>query len=174
MTTHFPFQEHLKDLSSVNYIWKKGGAYSLLRFPDLWRISLHPAEGQTPEEALIDKSIQAQAREVFPNAEDLDIVEKRIYRNHRRVATQYCKRGLCIAGDAAHLNSPKGGMEMNGGIYDARCLADLLIDVANGADPSHLDTYQARRRPIARDDIVAQADKNGARMNTTDEAERVP
>ena len=64
-------------------------------------------------------------------------------------------------------------MEMHGGIYDARCFADLLIDVANGADPSRLDTYQACRRPIARHGIVAQADKNRASMSTTDEAERV-
>ena len=173
VTTHFPFQEHLKDLSGVNYIWKKRDSYSLLRLPDLWRISLHPAAGQTLEEALTDKSIQAQTREVLPNAEDLDIVEKRIYRVHRRVATHYRKRRMFIASDAAHLNSPKGGMGMNGGIHDAWCLADLLIDVANGADPSRLDTYQVRRRPIARDDIVAQADKNRGRMNTTDETERV-
>jgi 3-(3-hydroxy-phenyl)propionate hydroxylase len=79
---------------------------------------------------------------------------------------------MFIAGDAAHLNSPKGGMGMNGGIHDAWCLADLLIEVANGGDPARLDAYEARRRPIARDDIVAQADKNRARMNTTDETER--
>jgi 2-polyprenyl-6-methoxyphenol hydroxylase-like FAD-dependent oxidoreductase len=61
---------------------------------------------------------------------------------------------------------------MNGGIHDVWCLADLLTDVANGGDPKILDTYEARRRPIARDDIVAQADSNRARMNTTNEAER--
>ena len=40
---------------------------------------------------------------------------------------------MSIAGDAVHLNSPKRGMGMNGGIHDAWCLADLLIDVANSA-----------------------------------------
>jgi len=172
VTTHFSFEEHLSRLSGVNYIWKPGGTYSLLRLPDLWRISLHPSDGQTPEEALEDASIRAQTREVLPQAGDIDIVEKRIYRIHRRVATRYRKGRMFIAGDAAHLNSPKGGMGMNGGIHDAWCLADLLIEVANGGDPTRLETYEARRRPIARDDIVAQADKNRARMNTTNEAER--
>ena len=172
VTTHFPFEDHLSGLSGVNYIWKPGGTYSLLRLPDLWRISLHPAEGQTPEEALEDEAIREQTREVLPQADDIDIVEKRIYRIHRRVATRYRKDRMFIAGDAAHLNSPKGGMGMNGGIHDAWCLADLLIEVANGRDPARLDVYEARRRPIARDDIVAQADKNRARMNTTDEVER--
>jgi hypothetical protein len=44
--------------------------------------------------------------------------------------------------------------------------------VANGGDPARLDVYEARRRPIARDDIVAQADANRARMNSRYEAER--
>lgn len=172
VTTHFPFEQHLSGLSGVNYIWKPGGTYSLLRLPELWRISLHPREGQSAEEALEDSSIHAQTREVLPQAGEIDIVEKRIYRIHRRVATRYRRGRMFIAGDAAHLNSPKGGMGMNGGIHDAWCLADLLIEVAGGGDPARLDRYEARRRPIARDDIVAQADANRARMNTRDDAER--
>ena len=172
VTTHFPFEDHLKELSGVNYIWKPGGTYSLLRLPDLWRISLHPTEGQTPEMALEDSAIRAQAREFIPQAGDIEIVEKRIYRVHRRVATHYRRNRMFIAGDAAHLNSPKGGMGMNGGIHDAWCLADLLMEVANGGDPDRLDKYEARRRPIACDDIVAQADKNRARMSVKNEAKR--
>ena len=172
VTTHFSFEDHLDGLSGVNYIWKPGGTYSLLRLPELWRISLHPSEGQTPKMALEDSAIRAQTREVLPLAGDIEIVEKRIYRVHRRVATHYRKNRIFIAGDAAHLNSPKGGMGMNGGIHDAWCLADLLIEVANGGDPQGLDKYEARRRPIARDDIVAQADKNRARMSAKNEAKR--
>lgn len=173
VTTHFPFEKHLDGLSGVNYIWKPGGTYSLLRLPDLWRISLHPEPGQTPEEALEDASIRKQTRDVVPQAGDIDIVEKRIYRVHRRVASHYRKGRLFIAGDAAHLNSPKGGMGMNGGIHDAWCLADKLIEVANGADATILDSYERQRRPVARDDIVAQADENRARMNATDPAFRL-
>lgn len=172
VTTHFPFEDHLKELSGVNYIWKPGGTYSLLRLPDLWRISLHPTEGQTPEMALEDSAIRMQTREFIPQAGDIEIVEKRIYRVHRRVATHYRRNRMFIAGDAAHLNSPKGGMGMNGGIHDAWCLADLLMEVANGGDPDRLDKYEARRRPIACDDIVAQADKNRARMSVKNEAKR--
>jgi len=73
---------------------------------------------------------------------------------------------MFIAGDAAHLNSPKGGMGMNGGLHDAINLADTLIEVANGASPNLLDRYERQRRPIAYDDIVAQADANRTRMNT--------
>ena len=172
VTTHFPFEEHLEGLSGVNYIWKPGGTFSLLRLPDLWRISLHPQQGQSPEDALEDDAIRAQVQSVVPAARDIDIVEKRIYRVHRRVATTYRKGRMFLAGDAAHLNSPKGGMGMNGGIHDAWALADALIAVAGGADAAVLDRYERQRRAVARDDIVAQADRNRARMNTTDPAER--
>lgn len=172
VTTHFPFEAHLEGLSGVNYIWKPGGTYSLLRLPDLWRISLHPEPGQSPEDALEDANILAQTRSVIPAATDMEIAEKRIYRVHRRVATRYRKGRLFLAGDAAHLNSPKGGMGMNGGIHDAWALADRLIEVAGGQNPACLGSYEASRRPIARDDIVAQADRNRARMNTTDEDAR--
>ena len=168
VTTRFPFEDHLEGLSGVNYIWMQGGTFSLLRLPDLWRISLHPADGQTPEAALEDAAIRSQVRVILPAAGELEILEKRIYRIHRRVASRYRAGRLFLAGDAAHLNSPKGGMGMNGGVHDAWQLADLIRDVAGGADPAQLDAYERKRRPIARDDIVAQADRNRARMNATD------
>lgn len=173
VTTHFPFEDHIKDLSGVNYIWKPGGTFSLLRLPDLWRVSLHPAAGQSVEEATQPASIRAQVKAVVPDAADIDIEEQRVYRVHRRVATTYRKGRMFLAGDAAHLNSPKGGMGMNGGIHDAFSLADKIIAVTGGVDPSLLDRYERQRRSVARDDIVAQADSNRARMNTTDEGERL-
>ncbi len=172
VTTTFPFEDHLEDLSGVNYIWRPGGTFSLLRLPDLWRISLHPERGQTPEEALEDDAIRSQAGAIVPEAAEMTIVEKRIYRVHRRIASTYRKGRMFIAGDAAHLNSPKGGMGMNGGIHDAWALADLIVAVAEGGPVTLLDGYERQRRPIAEEDIVGQADANRARMNTTDPDER--
>jgi 3-(3-hydroxy-phenyl)propionate hydroxylase len=71
---------------------------------------------------------------------------------------------LLIAGDAAHLNNPKGGMGMNGGIHDVFELAACLTEIFNGAAPSTIERYEARRRPVVRDDIIGQADQNRARM----------
>lgn len=172
VTTQFPFEQYLPQLSGVNYIWKNEGTYSLLRLPDVWRISLHPSAGQSPEEALLDDSILAQTREIIPDAPDLEILEKRIYRVHHRVASLYRKGLMVLAGDAAHLNSPKGGMGLNGGIHDAFCLADVITQIKNGASVSLLDKYARQRQPIARDEIIAQADTNRKRMNTTDPTAR--
>ena len=176
VTTQFPFEDHLDGLSGVNYIWKDDGTFSLLRLPDVWRISLHPKAGQSVEQAMEDGAIRAAVTEIIgPEAfadGQLEIIEKRIYRIHRRVATDYVKGRLLLAGDAAHLNSPKGGMGMNGGIHDAFCLAEKITALANGADLSVLDQYERQRQPIARDDIGGQADQNRARMMDKSAAEK--
>ncbi len=171
-TTRLPFEEYIPGLSGVNYIWFAQGTYSLLRLPDVWRISLHPTEGETPEDALTDASIRTKTRAIAPHAPEIEVVEKRIYRVHRRIAESYRRGRLLLAGDAAHLNSPKGGMGMNGGIHDAFNLADKLVQVLDGGDDGLLDLYERQRHPIAAEEILAQADANRARMNTVDPEKR--
>ena len=89
------------------------------------------------------------------------------------MASQYRSGRMAIAGDAAHLNSPKGGMGLNGGIHDVFCLAPLITRIVNGASLDLLDLYERKRRPIAEEEIIAQADANRARMNTTDQSARM-
>lgn len=167
-TTSFPFETVLDGLSGVNYIWKEGGTFSLLHLADLWRCAFYPEIGQTPEAALRDEAIQRHVDEISPEIGAIEIKEKRAYRVHQRIADIYRSGRLFIAGDAAHLNSPKGGMGMNGGIHDAFSLCDKIIAVLKGADPAVLETYERERRPVALEDILGQADANRARMNETD------
>lgn len=73
------------------------------------------------------------------------------FRLHHRVADHYrCGRFLLV-GDAAHVHSPAGGQGMNTGLVDACVLGRLLADVVSGRrDEGHLDTYEALRRPAAK------------------------
>jgi 3-(3-hydroxy-phenyl)propionate hydroxylase len=64
-------------------------------------------------------------------------------------------------------------MGMNGGIHDAMELAATLAPVWRGeAEPALLDRYTRRRHPVAEREIIAQADRNRARMRETDPARR--
>jgi 2-polyprenyl-6-methoxyphenol hydroxylase-like FAD-dependent oxidoreductase len=89
-----------------------------------------------------------------------------------RMVDSYRRGRMLLAGDAAHLNTPAGGMGLNGGIHDAFELAAALIDVLGGASDDRLDVYDRRRRPVAREDILAQADRNRARMRERDPERR--
>ena len=93
---------------------------------------------------------------------------------HQRIVNQYRCGRVALAGDAAHLNSPSGGMGLNGGIHDAFELALALSDILHkGVSEKRLDLYDRRRRPVARDQIIAQADRNRARMREKDPARRL-
>ena len=168
VATEHDFATTLEGLSGVNYVWKGSSTYSLLRLRTLWRASLYPREGETVEEMTTDGWIETRLKEIVPDLATHSLGERRPYRVHQRLASRWRDRRLFIAGDAAHLNSPKGGMGMNGGIHDAFELTDALVAAWRGGDPSVLDRYELRRLPVVRDEIIAQAGANRARMNEND------
>jgi 3-(3-hydroxy-phenyl)propionate hydroxylase len=172
-TTLYPFHDKLPGLSNVSYCWKPNGTFSLLRLPGVWRVSLYARDGQTTEQALEDEAQQELLHDIVPDAGRIEVLQTRPYRIHRRLASSYGKGRVFLAGDAAHLNSPSGGMGMNGGIHDAFSLCDKLIAVLqNGADASILDRYERQRRPIAEEEIIQQAHRNRTRMQERDPARR--
>ena len=173
VTTLFPFEEHLEGLSNVTYCWKRDGNFSLLKVPGRWRVSIYPREDLSIEEQLSEEMIEASLQEIVPRAQAYEVKEKRPYRVHQRIVDKYNKGRLALAGDAAHLNSPSGGMGLNGGVHDAFELAAALTDMLrHGAPLERLDLYDRKRRPIARDQIIAQADRNRARMREKDPEKR--
>ena len=67
----------------------------------------------------------------------------------RLLAERYRQGRIFIAGDAAHLFTPTGGLGMNTGVEDGVNLAWKLAGVIKGwADPAILDSYEADRRPV--------------------------
>ncbi len=172
-TTHYPFHEKLEGLSNVSYCWKPNGTFSLLRLPDVWRVSLYARDGQTTEQAMEDEAQQELLHEIVPDAGRIEILETRPYRIHRRLASAYRNGRVFLAGDAAHLNSPSGGMGMNGGIHDTFNLCEKLIAVIHGGEnEALLDRYERQRRPIAEEEIIQQAHRNRTRMQERDPARR--
>ncbi|MBL8226614.1 MAG: FAD-dependent monooxygenase [Chromatiales bacterium] len=171
-TTTFPFQAHLDGLSNVNYCWSAEGTFSLLRLPRLWRVSLYADEGESVEQAMQADSIEAKLQRIVPTGVPYEVLEARPYRIHQRIVANYRQGRVLLAGDAAHLNSPSGGMGMNGGLHDAFNLCGKLVRVWHGEPPALLDRYGRQRRPIAREQILAQAHQNRTRMQERDPAKR--
>ncbi|MDJ0928997.1 MAG: NAD(P)/FAD-dependent oxidoreductase [Gammaproteobacteria bacterium] len=167
-TTTFPFEAHLPGLSWVNYVWTVDGTFSLLRVPNRWRVSLYPAEGESIDAALRPERIEQRLQQIVRNRNGYDVLEARPYRIHQRILDHYRVGRIVFAGDAAHLNSPSGGMGMNCGIHDAFNLTDKLVQVLAGESPELLDRYDRQRRPVAREEILKQADSNRRRMQQRD------
>ncbi len=72
------------------------------------------------------------------------------FRVNARRAEKYRVGRAFIAGDAAHIHSPTGGLGLNTGMQDGHNLAWKLALVVRGlADPTLLDSYEAERAPVA-------------------------
>jgi 3-(3-hydroxy-phenyl)propionate hydroxylase len=171
-TTPFPFHEHLPGLSNVNYVWARFGTFSLLRLPALWRCSLYPDEGETIEDALRPASVERKLQCIARHAGPYEVQEVRPYRVHRRIVSDYRVGRVVLAGDAAHVNSPSGGMGMNAGIHDAFNLTEKIREIWAGEGLELLDRYTRQRRPVAAEDILVQADRNRSRMQERDPERR--
>ncbi|RGP64192.1 3-3-hydroxy-phenylpropionate 3-hydroxycinnamic acid hydroxylase [Fusarium sporotrichioides] len=71
------------------------------------------------------------------------------YKIHQRCATNFRKGNVLLAGDAAHLNNPIGGLGLTTGLLDAAHLAESLCQtLLEKAEPIVLDQYAEIRRSI--------------------------
>jgi 2-polyprenyl-6-methoxyphenol hydroxylase-like FAD-dependent oxidoreductase len=77
----------------------------------------------------------------------------RITLKHGQVP-RYRDGRVFLAGDAAHIHSPAGGLGMNTGIQDATNLGWKLAQAVRGGDTAGLlDSYHLERHPVAADVI---------------------
>lgn len=78
------------------------------------------------------------------------------WRPHLRLAERYRDGRVLLAGDAAHLVIPTGGLGMNTGIGDAIDLSWKLAGTVLGwGGPELLNGYEAERRPVGARNIEA-------------------
>jgi len=117
---------------------------------DVWR-AMFPARAQESEaDILSDASIERRLQRVHARPGRYETAHRTLYSVHQRVAETYRRGRVFLAGDAAHLNNPLGGMGMNGGIHDAFNLAEKLAAVIRGERPvAELERYERQRRPVA-------------------------
>ncbi len=172
LSTTFPFEDHIPDLAKIAYVSDPDEWFVLLRTPTLWRV-LFPADPAMADEVMLsDDRVERQMQAVIASPQRYEIAHKTAYRVFERVCDRYVSGRVLLAGDAAHLNNPLGGMGMNGGIHDAVNLADKLAQVWKGADPALLGRYERQRRKVAIDTVQAQSVRNRQIMNTRDQSER--
>ncbi|WP_435120110.1 FAD-dependent monooxygenase [Amycolatopsis thermoflava] len=71
------------------------------------------------------------------------------FSNASRQATRYRRGRVLLAGDAAHMHMPAGGVGLNVGLQDAMNLGWKLGAVVRGEAPDDLlDTYHDERHPV--------------------------
>jgi len=115
----------------TNYIADPEQWCALFRVPGednkgMWRVVFPTDANATPESIFEDAKVQALIQGFHRIDGDYVVAHTHLYDVHQRVASNYRDGRILIAGDAAHINNPLGGMGMNFGLHDVFNLADKL------------------------------------------------
>ncbi|MFI9383904.1 FAD-dependent monooxygenase [Kutzneria sp. NPDC052558] len=138
--------------SSIAHMWIGQGFYALTPFRTVpqWQVQIVTGDGSRLEpslevfQRLFDEMV-GQPGVTLSNATWLST-----YRVNVRMVRKFRVGNVFLAGDAAHVHPPAGGLGMNTGIQDAYNLGWKLAAVINGeAGDKLLDTYELERLPIA-------------------------
>ncbi|OBB21983.1 3-(3-hydroxyphenyl)propionate hydroxylase [Mycolicibacterium peregrinum] len=106
---------------------------------------------ETDEQAEDPEFVARLLAPFVPHPDKVDVIRRRVYTHHSRIAGNFRKGRFMLAGDAAHLMPVWQGQGYNSGIRDAANLGWKLAAVVNGqADDALLDSYDSERRKHAR------------------------
>lgn len=176
LSTPYDFGAH--GYAFTNYIADPDHWFALFRVPGpdgrgLWRV-VSPVDPEAPEdEVFAEEFVQARMQLFRAKADGYDVVHRNVYNVHQRVASRYREGRLLLAGDAAHINNPLGGMGMNFGIHDAFNLVEKLAAVwSDEVEDSVLDRYDRQRRTVAEEYLQKQTIENKRNIEEKDPAKR--
>jgi len=159
------FRSYFSDPDEWANLFKVAGNDGL----GLWRVVFPTLPGETDEEVFNETSVQQRLQKFFPKSGSYPVVHRNLYNVHQRVAARFSQGRAFLAGDAAHVNNPIGGLGLNCGIHDAVELTSLLVKVLRGEESAdQLDRYDARRRPINVKYVQEQTIANKKRLEAKD------
>ena len=140
--------------------------------PGMWRIA-SPTDPELPDTTVHADEFVQQRLAYLLGVRPYEIVHRGTYRVHQRVAVNLRRGRVLLAGDAAHVNNPLGGMGLNSGIHDGMILAETLAGVWRGqTDEGALDRYDRERRAINVEYVQAITIQNKRAIEERDPAVR--
>jgi 2-polyprenyl-6-methoxyphenol hydroxylase-like FAD-dependent oxidoreductase len=146
---------HGKGLANLYFCFTPGcyGVFTAIDGRELWNYQFYWAD--PAREGADDPAAVLHAAMGTPF--DFELVGTTHWHHHQSVAAEWRRGRVFLAGDAAHLFVPTGGVGMNTGIGDACDLAWKILAVRAGwAGEGLLDSYEAERKPVAiRNSIIS-------------------
>ena len=161
--------EVVPDMCPVAYITDPEEWCAVIRAPEMWRFLIPTDPDMTEEELLDIEFLESRIQGFAPKKQKYMISHSTLYPVNQRVAETYRKGRVLLAGDAAHVNNPLGGMGMNGGVHDGVNVSEKLVQILNeGASDNLLDLYDRQRRSIAVEYVQAHSIRNKKIMEEKD------
>ena len=160
ITTTYNVGEHMPALAPVTYVFDDVEPVALLTLKRVWRVVFMVPESEPDDTALTWTRLQERLATFLPGQKaPYPLVDARIARLHERLA-DVSSGNVALAGDAAHLNHPLGGMGLNSGIHDAYYLGEIITKLMIGDEgAAALDDYATTRRRIMEQIVLPVADR---------------
>lgn len=136
--------------------WTYGAVITKTDEDGLWRYTYRESGGERAER--LPRRIREHLERALPEVGAHGLVQHSSYRMHQRVADTFRAGRVLLAGDAAHITNPIGGLGLNAGFLDASVLAEALAAVVHGtAGDAALDAYADERRSVFLDVVSPEA-----------------
>jgi 3-(3-hydroxy-phenyl)propionate hydroxylase len=172
VSTTDDFAALIPGIASVNYISDPREWLVLLRTPKHWRALFPISENEAAAGGLPPEEVERRLQAVVAQPRPYEVTHTRIYTVHQRVAETFRIGRVLLAGDAAHINNPLGGMGMNSGIHDAAAACAAIL-AADEGDTGPLDAYDATRSAVAHDYVRVVTHQNWEVLQEEDPAARL-
>ncbi|EMT68899.1 FAD-binding monooxygenase [Fusarium oxysporum II5] len=141
---------------------------------NLWRVATSVPFAQGADgEPITDKTVFPIIRErlarILPgNTDEVIYLQAAPYTIHQRCVSKYRVGNIILAGDAAHLNNPVGGLGLTTGLLDAAHLGKALTQILNeNAPETVLDEYAKARRDVYKNITDPLSTANLLRLKST-------
>lgn len=147
------------------------GVVAVIDRDGLWRLT-YQEDAALPAETFMERLPERYAR-FIPEGVPYEIKAANPYAIHQRCAATLRKGRVMLAGDAAHITNPSGGLGLTTGLWTGMILADVLGAVIRGeADQSILDRYSDERRRVYWEVTSPAASQNKCMMEEADPEQR--
>ncbi len=156
------------DMGTVAYIFDPEEWVIIMTLPDTVRLVFRLKTHENADEAKQLENVKKRISNFLQTDLHYEIKAVSTYQVHQRVTEKFRVGRIILAGDAAHINNPTGGMGMNSGIHDARDLATALVKALRGKRDNLLDEYAVNRKKVATDMVQATTDENYKNLSASD------
>lgn len=176
VTTPYNFAE--AGYAYTNYIADPEEWCALFKVPGsddkgIWRVVFPTDPSLSKAEVFDDDTIESRLQGFHSREKRFKVVHRNLYEVHQRVASSYRDGRIFVAGDAAHINNPLGGMGMNFGFHDVFSLTEKISRIwFEEANDDLLDVYDRQRRTVAEEYLQRQTIENKKNLENTDPSER--
>lgn len=156
---YYDFERHSFARATFVIDDRFGAVIAILNNRGLWRCT-YMEDATLPEETFLERLPQAYDA-IMPGHGPYELERASPYRMHQRSAQRYRVGRVLLAGDAAHVTNPTGGLGLTSGLFDSYALYPALTAVVlEHAADEVLDRYSAARRDTFINRVSPQATAN--------------